>query len=262
MKRVEISSELRVFLVWAGISVALLGLDRLGLFGGVRNLTEGALIPVEQGVFRFSTLLRSPFEMLRFWRTGTARIADLERQVAELTVDAAKLAALKEENAAMRRLLDAPLPAQWSFLPAPIVGRGEEMSIGIGVRDGVEVGDEVISEEVLIGTVSQASQRQSSVRLLKDPASKVPVYLPASGADGLLEGRFGSQMVLTQVLQSAEIKQDEMVVSSGAFGAARGLVVGKVAKIISEENDVYKEALVEPLFDINWLQTVFVVKKK
>lgn len=262
MKRLEISSALRMFLIWIGVSVALFGLDSLGIFRGVRGVTEMVLVPVERGVFGVSTVLRSPIQTMRFWRSGVARIADLERQVTELRVDAARLAALEEEKAAMRRLLGAPLPPQWSFIPAPLVGRGEEISIGVGVRDGVETGDVVVCADVLLGSVIETSQRQSRVRLLTDSGSKIPVYLPSSGADGLLEGRFGSQMVLTQVLQSANLYEGESLVTSGAFGPPRGLVVGKLSQILSDETDVYQEALVEPIVDLGSLETVFVVKEE
>jgi rod shape-determining protein MreC len=261
MKKVEVSAAMRMFVIWVGLSLVLFGLDSLGVFRGVRSAVEAFLVPVERGVYQISSGLRIPFEMLRFWRTGTARIADLERQVAELTVDAARLAALEEENASMRKLLNAPLPAEWSFVPASLLGRGEELKLGAGSRDQVEVEDVVVWSDVLLGQVWQTSERLSRVRTLSDPESKIPVYLPSSGADGLLEGRFGSQMVLTQVLQSKELSKDQVVVTSGALGFPRGLVVGRLSEIISDETDVYQEALVAPIVDIGSLQTVFVIKE-
>jgi rod shape-determining protein MreC len=260
MKKVEVSLAVRMFVLWLGLSLALFGLDLLGIFGGVRGMVEAVLVPVEQTVYGVSRALRSPIQTVRFWRTGVARIADLERQVAELTVDSARLASLEEENTAMRKLLDAPLPAKWSFIPASVVGRGEEISIGVGVREGVSTEDVVVWGDVILGIVSEVSQRQSKMRLLNDPESKIPVYLPSSGADGLLQGKFGSQMMLTQVLQSVKLYEDESVVTSGAFGPPRGLVVGRLSEVVSDETDVYQEALIEPIVDVSSLQTVFVVK--
>ncbi|MCH7951165.1 rod shape-determining protein MreC [Patescibacteria group bacterium] len=262
MKQLEVSQPLRMFALWIAVSAALVGLDHAGWVRGMRGIAEAVLLPFERAVFQASDVVRSPFQTLRFWRSGTARIADLERQVAELTVDATRVMQLEEENAAMRKLLGAPLPPQWRFIPAPLVGRGEEIFLGVGTREGVLVGDVVVWGDVLVGTILQTSTRQSSVRLLTDPRSSLPVYLPSSGADGLLEGRFGSQMVLTQVLQSANLREDALVVTSGAFGPPRGLVVGKVREILTNETDVYQEAVVEPVVDFSYFITVFVVKEQ
>lgn len=261
MRRLVISEPLAKFFIWVAISIFLIGLDSVGWLGAVRGLVEGVLVPVEQTGFRASQSLLTPIETLRFWRSGAARIADLERQVAELSVDATKLLALEEENEAMRRLLGAQLPAKWRFIPAPLLGRGDEVTIGVGKRDGVSKGDAVVREEVLIATVKKASERQSSLMLLTDANSKISVYVPRTGTDGILVGRFGSQMVMTQILQSEKTEEGDTVVSDGKFGAPRGLVVGKVGAILSDETDVYKEVLVEPILNFALLYTVFVVKE-
>lgn len=261
MKRFEISLPVRTYFVLVLASVILIVVDRLGWVGWVRGGIETALIPVEKSVYQVSLLFRSPIQTLRFWRTGAVRIADLERQVAELTVDATKIVALEEENEAMRRLLGAPLSPQWRFIPAPIIGREDRLLLGVGSKDGAQIGDSVVWDEVLVGMITEVTPRKSSVTLLNDSTSKIPVYIPLSGADGLLVGSFGSQMAMSEVLQSASITRGETVVTSGSFGPARGLIVGKTSEILSDETDVYQVILVEPILDLSQLQTLFVVKE-
>lgn len=259
MKRVVVTSPLRIFALCVGLSVILLGLDGLGLVGGIRGAFEEVFVPIERAVFSVSHLVRVPIETLRFWRTGVARIADLERQVAELTVDSVRLLAIEEENRAMRAMLGTPLPREWRFVPAPIIGRGDEMVLATGSQSGISEDQPVVWEDLLLGTVAQVTPNLSRVRLLSDPGSRIPVYLPATGADGLLEGRFGSQVVMTQVLQGQGLPIDAVVVTSGAFGPPRGFVVGKVERIVSDKTDVHQEAMVTPALDPFQLETVFVV---
>src|SRR3990170_469148 len=167
-RRFEFTREVRTFLLLAALSLLFMLADKTNVFKGVRSSVESILVPVERAVFDASPVVRSPVDALRYWRSGTARIADLERQVTQLTVDSAKLSSLEEENEAMRRLLGAPLPRQWKFIPAPIIARGDEISLGVGALDGVEEGDAVIWEEVLLGTVANVSQRQSIMLSVSD----------------------------------------------------------------------------------------------
>lgn len=261
MRRVELSAPARTFVVFATISLLLIGTDRIGLLSGVRSIFDSVLVPVERGAYQVSLAIRKPFEILRFWRTGVSRIADLERQVAELNVEVARVKQLEEENWAMRKLLDAPLSPSWSFVPAAVLGKQEHLSIGIGSDKGIEVGEAVIFEKVLLGVVFEVSSKRSRVRLLTNPESKISVYDSQTSADGLLVGEFGSQMIITQVLQKQDLRKDDLLITSGDIGAPRGLVVGKIEEVISDETDIHKRAIVKPFIDVSSLNTVFVVKE-
>src|SRR3989344_3212619 len=109
-RRVAFSREVRTFLILAALSLLLVFADRTKVITVLRRSVESILVPVERAVFDASPAVRSPVDALRSWRSGTARIADLEGQVTQLTVDSAKLSSLEDENEAMRRLLGAPLP--------------------------------------------------------------------------------------------------------------------------------------------------------
>jgi len=256
-----VSSAAGLFLSLVLLSLVFYAVDSLGWLLAFRGGVEAILVPVEKIVYSSSRIAVSPLEFVRFARTGTARIADLERQVAQLSVDAARIFELEKENEAMRKLLGASLPPQWKYIPAAVVSKGEKLALGVGEMQGIKVGETVVWQDILLGTVVSVSNRQSSVRLLLDPESRIPAYVPRSGADGLVIGRFNSQIILTQVLQAGDLKQDDLLLTSGGSDLPRGLIIGKIGKIISDETDVYKEALVEPIVDLGSLDTVFVVRE-
>ncbi len=261
MKRFTVSAPVKMFVVWVGISAALMLVDGLGWLGFLRSGVERVLVPIEQVFYSASSAVRAPVESVRFWYIGSQRVADLERQVATLSVDAARVLQLEEENEAMRVMLGAPLPASWKFIPAPVIGTGEMFSIGAGEEQGVLVGDAVVWEETLLGVVTNVSGRKSSVRLLTDPETNISVYAPRTGAEGVVVGKFGSQAMVSQILQKKELEKGDVFLTSGAIGAPRGLVVGKVSEVISGESDLYKEAVLELPLDTGNLLTVFVAKE-
>jgi len=257
----EVSSSLGFFLVLVLISICLFVIDSLGWVRAIRRGIENVLVPVEKAVYSASRLVGVPLEMVRFSRSGMARITDLERQLAQLSVDTVRVYELEKENEAMRKLLGVSLPPQWSYVPAAVIGKGEKLALGVGEIHGLRGGEAVVWQDIFLGTVASVSKRQSVVRLLVDPESRVSTFVPRSGIDGLLVGRFGSQMVFSQVLQAGDLREGDLVATLGESGIPRGLLVGKVGKILSDETDVYKEALVEPIVDIGKLDTVFVLKE-
>lgn len=254
-------SDMRSLAIWLILSAALLGLDGLGLFGFLRRGVERVLIPVERSIYGVSEVLSTPFSALRYYRNGAVRVADLERQVAELTVDSVRVKELEKENEAMRVLLGVPLPKEWTFVPANFISRGDQFSIAAGEVAGVKEGEAVIHGDILVGTVAKVSSYQSIIRPLAHPETRIAVHLPRTGAKGVVTGKFGSQIILTQVLQEEEVSKEDLVVTTGEFGSPKGLVVGKVSEIISKETDVHKEALVVPLTDNKFLDVVFVIKE-
>lgn len=249
------------FLLFVFLSLLLILGDNLKIFNFIDNSLQKLLIPIEKNVHDLSLILKRPFSALLYLRGGAQKIADLERQVSELSVNSVLVGELVKENEAMRKLLGAPLPAKWKYIPASVLGRGGTVTLSQGTDSGIEAGDAVVAEDMLVGVVKETSKDISRVNLLTNPEIKISAYIEKSGATGIVGGRFGSQIVMTQVLQSKNIDLGELVVSSGEFGAPRGLVIGKVAKILSEKSDVYQELLVDPLFDFQENSVVFVVKE-
>lgn len=257
----KIDSDLRQLIMWLALSLALWGGDRLGWYGFIRRGFEQVVVPLEIGADRLLAAARRPWEAARFSLSGTERIADLERQVAQLTVDSRRVAEVEAENRELRKLIQAAPPAEWSFVPALLLGRGEAVSVGAGRDQGIEVGEAVISEMNLIGVISEVGPRQSKVKLLSEPSLKVAARVQRTEASGVITGKFGSQIILDQILQDKEISPGDEVSTTGEFGAPRGLLVGKVSGILSDNTEIFKQAAVEPLVRPEAGLTVFIVKE-
>ena len=74
------------------------------------------------------------------------------------------------------------------------------------------------------------------------------------GTMGVMEGRLGLTAIMDFIPQSEALIEGEKIITSGLEpGIPRGLMLGRVTRIVSENNDVWKKAEIEPLSDFNQL---------
>jgi len=249
---------MRSFFTFLILSFLLLALDSLGWMRSVRGMVEKGTNPLKGGIYRTISNVKYQVSNIKYSREELIalkeKVEELEREVAKLKIENSQL---KIDNQAMRRLLQAPLPPEWKFLPAKTLGGTRYLTIDKGKRDGVKKGMVVVFEEVLVGRVVGVSEKSAKIMLPTDPESKIAVKV--GNVRGILLGE-SDRLILTEVLQGRKIKVDGLVVTSGeneVFPA--NLLIGKVSKIEKEERQPYQKAEVEPLIEYNKLETVFLI---
>lgn len=254
------SSSFRSFLLPFILAIFLLIGDRVGLLvwarGGIEIMTlptRRELFEMRQGVGNFVTRILS--------NEAENEIKRLTSELARRTVDYTELQQLKEENIVLRRQLEAPFDKSIDFLPAHVVGIDNFiMTIDQGSENGAVVGMPVVSEKILVGQVRQVLSRSSLVYLPTHPESKIPAET-TSGARGLIV-KIGGDLILDRILQEQQINKGDIVVTSGSSAEVpQGLVIGSISKVMSEEQQLFKQALLTPTLSYDNLQTVFVVTK-
>lgn len=198
------------------------------------------------------------------------QIDDLQLRVKQLTVDQGALFSCREENASLKKLLGAPLPSSWKFLPAKVVGNDGGLRINVGRKQGVMEGAIVVSENFLVGRVVEVREYDSRVILPIMAGAKIPVAIRSiSGngqngeivARGLLLGQGKLDLILDRVLQEEKIQKGDLVVSLGDSGWEPDLVIGQVGQILSQPVDIWQKAEVIPLLNYQRLKEVYVVIK-
>lgn len=195
---------------------------------------------------------------LTFWKSGEARIKNLELRVAELSVAKNQAGALERENRELRKQLGVTSLASHRQLPVVVLGLSRYLEIGAGQNQGVTVGQTVVYLDNLIGRVVSVSGRTSFVQLPSDPDARIAVGV--GQARGLVSGQFGSGLEISQVAQNEDIRPGDLVSTSGEGGTyLPGMLVGKLGTINTDQTGLFKEAEVIPLIDYKQLTTVFVV---
>ncbi len=199
-------------------------------------------------------------------------IRDLARENGRLREEnnnlRAELGNLKEvhhENEVLRSELTFAQKSQQELLPAQLIGRTsvgiiKDLILNQGLVHGVVVGQPVLSQGYLVGTVSSVTDKQSTVLLLSNPRSKIPVMGQDGRASGILQGGI-SGLTITELLADADIKSTESVVTSGLGGLLpQGIPIGNIIEVQSRSGDITKKATVRSPLDIGKLEMVFIGK--
>lgn len=244
--------------------VVLFFLIRLGALNPFISFAQNLTLPLQIGFYNLtrevSNLAGTAVEIggLRTKNSGLS----LENSL--LKAENAKLKKLEEENTSLREQIGTPIKDLKIKMTASVIGTGgfgtkNVLLIDKGSNDNVSQNDLVVVKDILIGKIINVSPKVSSVQLLSDPDSSIPV-VTASGAEGILEGRFGSEVVLTNVLQSEDLVEKEVIFTSGKDNLPRNLVVGEIGKVTRVEKEFFQEASINQLVDPEKLSLVYLLQ--
>ncbi len=253
------------YLLFLLFGFSIIFFDQLGWLGWFHRLTQPAIISLHFSVnqlkegFNFSNYFsRSCFDQ-------SERISDLEKEVARLNGVWVQLEACQEEIKASRRLLGAPLPAEWQFLPVKIIKVEDSYFINQGKQAGVELGWPLVWENVYLGQVVEVQEQVSRVELVGQEGSKISIKIKAADvvqAKGILYGLGRIQSEVRQILAQERAARDDLVVTAGDNDVPPDLALAKVEEVVKEKNEVYQKAKVRLLIDPEQLETVFLVIKR
>lgn len=254
--------NLAVFLLLLFFSLLLFFFDQKGWISPARGIFEQPILFIESKIYALKLSGYQAIKPLSYWRSGEQEIMRLQGQLRQLALEGGQLSACLEEKEEMRRLLGAPLPPDWKFLPARVVGVSEKMRIDKGQRDGIEEGMMVVSENILVGRAISLEERSALVQLPTDPVSKIPVVVKKLGSSGVqarglllsLEGK----LIVDRILQTEDVREGDLVLTEGE-GWLPDLLIGQIEEVLGREAEIYKKARVSPLIDYQSLRMVFVV---
>lgn len=243
-------------IVFAVIFVVFAVGNFLGLTDLFRNLTQRAIQPLLNVEVSLLSQFRNPYESAVLVYTKSEYVAQLESQYAQALTQLAELQQLRSENKELRRMLNTTerSGSQKVIVGVPIVSLASP-AVGVGMVDGVELGQMVLVDGILVGTITDVSQHQSKVLLLTQVGEKRVIAQTESGVEGILMGD-GKNVLLTQVPRSAEIQEGELVLTSGQEGIQRGVAVGVVRSISSDPADASQTLQISQL--ISFYEAVLV----
>lgn len=258
----------KTFFILLIASLFLLVFDKVVGFGLARDITQNFFAPLEVGLHEIGVKASKTFVFLLRIPEVYTKNQTLQEELGRLQDFEAENQLLKEENKSLREQLGVSLEEGEVEILACVLGemtQGEKIFLLInkGTTDGVESGDIVLYRKFLLGKVVVAERRQAQVLPIFSNDSKVPVAVLSAGkkVNGLVVGKYNSQIKLVEVLQEETLASGDLVVSSGAAGTYPiGLLIGKVKKIEREEDKLFQEANLSMFWDVKELQNVFILK--
>ncbi len=266
-----IKTNNRKIIKYIAVIGLLVFLYTIGLLGPVELIVAKVLNPI---LFRAQSVSSS---ISQKYQEQTSKIDfaqtfdNQQAEISRLLSENAELQVVKEENAIMRQYLDFFSEHAYARVLAGVISRGniadsagriEVISIDKGAGDGLYPGLVVINEEgIVVGKIAKVKEAISEIYLVSNDEFKIAATILASDkTSGVVEGRLGLTMQMGFIPQAKDIKEGDIVISSGLEELIpRGLVIGQVSKLIKESNELWQEAVLDSSVDLNELLVVSVL---
>jgi rod shape-determining protein MreC len=233
-----------------GVLLLVVSTGNSGAFSGLRGAASDVGAPAGAAAAQGRTASVGFWATVAGYFTHGARVARLEREVAEARVKLAEQAALKEENSRLKALVGLTEGELKPVAITRLVGSTSSSSrrfgtIGVGRNQGVQPGMAVRSPLGLVGRVVEVGANSSRVLLITDSESSIPVRRASDGtqayANGLGNGALQIRLAVTGV---NPLKPGDAIVTTGSGGIYRpGQAVAVVVSLTSDG------AIARPLSD-------------
>lgn len=238
----------------------------------VENFLNQSLKPVFGGFYSLSANINKTYLEQTTKQDLAAELKQAQEKVNQLTVENVKLRFLEEENSALRKHLNFLNKDSRRFLMANIISRGQgnqAIVIDKGLRDGLSAGLAVVSsmalgtssQGVIIGKIVNVKEGLAEVYLVTNKNNKLAASIFGENkTSGIATGELGLTVKIDFIPQTENIKAGDIVATSGLEPSIpRGLVIGRVARVSKENNEVWQTATVELLVDLEALSIVSIL---
>lgn len=232
-----------------------------------------------QGVRNFFYSVSSPFQKI-FWQAGsnTSNFFGALLEINNFANNASRLAQqnqellqqklvsqnLSAENQVLRQALGLGLEKDFSMVFTEIIQKdmlSDSILVNKGSADGIEKNMAVINQQkILFGKVSEVYKNFSKVLLITDKNFAVDATVQGKSVYGVVKGNGSSIANFELVSKSAGLQDGDTLLTSALGGDfPKGLLVGQVQNIKSEDTKPFNSAEIKPLFDLNNTETLFMV---
>ena len=177
---------------------------------------------------------------------------------------------IEEENEYLRGYLGLKnLHTDFQFESATVIGRETAnyrtvYTLSRGSLHGIEKNMPVVTEDGLLGYVTEIGATWSRVVSIIETASAVGACVERSGDLGLIEGayelRFEGLCRMIHIDPEADIRAGDVIITSGMGSIyPLGLSVGRVVSVSPDENTRTLTAVVEPSVDFENVSKVMII---
>jgi rod shape-determining protein MreC len=188
----------------------------------------------------------------------------LKRELQTQQVRMQEIRALAQQTESLRQLLELRKRAGVETIASEVIGAGaatdvRAYTIDKGSSEGVLKDMAVISPAGVVGRVILSSRRAAQVQLLIDRNAAAAALIERTRAQGIVLGQGGDTLLMDFVPGTADVKQGDLVVTSGIDAIfPKGFVIGTV-EIVDRGPGTFHRITVRPAVDFSRLEEVLVV---
>ncbi len=266
-----------ILMIMTGICIAgmLLGFT-LNISGGPLNAVAGYIfIPMQRGINTVGTFLTGKAESLKNLADVMVENEQLRQQVDALTTELNTIKLEQYELDNLRELLelDQKYPS-YEKVAANVIGRNggnwfSSFTIDKGSEDGIETDMNVIAGSGLVGIVTDVGPNYARVSTIINDMNKVSGMV-TSTSDNLVVSGSLENMNENMVIDFSDLSDgddevrvgDTVVTSYISDRYQQGILIGYVASLKMDSNNLTKSGTITPAVDFEHIEEVLVILNK
>lgn len=190
----------------------------------------------------------------------------LSNENLKLKFEISQLKETENENKVLRNEINLMAKSEFKTEASLVIGRTlsknkKVIFLDKGEKSGIKEGDPVVvAGGVLVGRISQVHTVTSEVELILDKNNKINTEIQESGVKGIVQGEYGTSVVMDMIPQAANIESNQTVITSGLGGALpRGLLIGYVKEVSVTVDQLFQKASLDLPVQFNDLRLVWVI---
>lgn len=236
-----------------------------GPLHSLQNTTSGMVTPLTAVGTTVGSLAVSGSMTVEDLTASDASYNQLKENNARLSQMVVELEEYRQEAARLESIIGLADAYGFTSIAARVVGYSTDsynrsITLDAGSASGIKTGMPVMGATGVIGQVVSTTPATCNVRLLTDPQSGVSVLVQSSRAEGILRGSVEGTLYLEGVDDTVELKEGDVVITSGLGGGYyRGLVVGMITKIEQRPGSLTRTIVVTPNASFNNISEALVV---
>ena len=178
-----------------------------------------------------------------------------------------RFAALEQENARLRELLDSTSVLREQVIVADVLAiettpSSRQVVVNKGLKHGVFVGQPLLDAHGVIGQITHVAPFSSTALLITDPRHALPVQVNRSGVRAIaVGGQVNDELTLSFVPMNADIEVGDLIVTSGLGQRfPSGYPVGRVNEVKLEPGESFARILIDPTAKVGHSREVLLVR--
>ena len=259
------------------LSVTFLAVIFISINKNSNSLSSGVgsvVTPLQKIIYTVNDKFKGALDFFANFSRVKKENEELKSKNAELENKLVEYNSMKDENQRMREILKfSEANKEYDYVGGNIIGySGSNFTSGYiidkGTSDGIEKEMVVITPEGLVGKVTKAANNYSIVQSIINENIAVAVMDESTKeTTGVLKGLNDSKnKSLTKIYNlpiDSKVKEGDVILTSGlGMIYPKGVRVGKVISVETDNVKVMKNAVVEPYVDFNKLEELYVIVPK
>jgi rod shape-determining protein MreC len=275
-KKKRLSSKYMLLILTSICIVAIFLSLTLNISGGPLNSIAGyVFVPMQSGINNAGKWLSDKANDFQTLSEVLKENESLQAQVDDLTAELTTLKLERYELENYRELydLDEKYPS-YEKVAASVIAMDtgnwfDTFTINRGTNNGIDVGMNVIAGSGLVGIVTDVGANYAKVRSIIDDSSKVSAMVTSTQDNFIVSGNLvtmnTSGTISFSGLRDTENKVsvgDQVVTSYVSDQYQQGILIGYIASIEEDSNNLTKSGTITPVVDFEHMQEVLVILDK